>query len=146
MKKYWKIILLVVVLGGGIGVWYGIGEYNRKPKGAGEMDADIQIQATELTKAFAENEATANQQYNNKVIAVTGTVRAVEKDDKGIYTITLAGDGDMSNVICTMEATAKGVETVKEAANVKIQGFCNGAQTMLGTDVLLNRASLKKEK
>lgn len=144
MKKNWKIILLVVVILGGIGFWYGMQQYNRKPKGAGDMKAEFTMTAADLTKAFTDDEAGSGTKYNAKPMLVSGTVRGVEKDDAGIYTITLAGDGDMSNVVCTMSNEESGLDTVKEGDALNIQGFCNGAQTMLGTDVLMNRCAIKK--
>ena len=144
MKKNWKIILLAVVVIGAIGFWYGMQQYNRKPKGAGDMKAEFEMVAVDLTKAFADDEAGSNTKYNGKPILISGTVRGVEKDGSGIYTITVAGDGDMSNVICTMDAAESGLDVVKEGDAIKIQGLCNGAQTMLGTDVLMNRCAIVK--
>lgn len=144
MKKYWKIILLVVIVVGAAVAWYGSKEYNRKPKGAGEMKAEFEMTAADLTTAFGADEAGSNTKYNDKPMLISGTVRTVEKDDKGVVTVTLVGDGDMSNVICTMGAEETEAANLKEGDAVKIQGFCNGAQTMLGTDVLMNRCALKK--
>ena len=48
MKKYWKIILLVVVLVGGIGLYFGMKEYNRGAADVSDADADVVIKSEEL--------------------------------------------------------------------------------------------------
>lgn len=145
MKKYWKIILPVALIVIGVVAWYGISEYNKGPKDIKGKKADVTIQAAELTKAYADDEAKANGLYNDKAVSVSGVVKTVEKDDKGIYTVTLAGDGDMSNVICSIdERYNDDAKNVKEGSTVTINGFCNGAQTMLGTDVMMNRCVVAK--
>ncbi len=141
MKKNWKIILLVIVIIGAIVFYFGMKEYNRAAVDVTEEKADVSIQATELTKLFGEDEAKANSMYLDKVIAVSGTVAAVEKDDKGAFTIMLNGESALSNVSCQLDErhNADGA-TVKEGDKITIKGYCTG---ML-MDVVLIRCAVDK--
>lgn len=141
MKKNWKIILLVVVIIGAIVFYFGMKEYNRGAADVTDKKADITIQATELTKAFGDDEAKANSMYLDKAVAVSGTVAAVEQDDKGAYTIMLNGDSALSNVSCQLdERHNDDGASVKEGDNITIKGFCTG---ML-MDVVLIRCAVDK--
>ena len=141
MKKNWKIILLVVVLIGGIGLYFGMKEYNRGAADVSDADADVVIKSEELTKIFGEDENKANGLYLDKVIAVSGVVKAIEKDEKGAYTIILNGDSELSTVTCQMDERHNEEATeVKEGTTITVKGYCTGYLM----DVILIRCAVDK--
>jgi hypothetical protein len=131
------------------GAWFGYGEYNRKVKDLARVQAQITMQANELISAFEKNENAANAQYLDKIIAVKGKVKTVEKNDRGQYSIILGNAGAMSSVRCSMDSVhVKEIVNVKEGEEVIVKGACTGfnADELLGSDVILNRCVIESEK
>ncbi|MBC8047173.1 MAG: hypothetical protein H7Y00_10285 [Fimbriimonadaceae bacterium] len=141
MKKYLKIILPILLVVIGIVAWYGYSEYNRGHEDVSKQKADITINAPDLTKAFSEDEDAANALYLDKAIAVSGTIKSVDKDESGNYTIQLAGESELSNVSCQMDERHN-----NEAANlhtgekITVKGTCTGVLM----DVVLIRCAVDK--
>jgi len=148
MKK--KRILLgfiaVAIIGG---AWFGYNEYNRKVKDLADVKAQITMQTNDLINAFEKDEKTANAQYLDKIIAVKGSVKTIEKDDRGNYSIVLGDNSSMSSVRCSMDSVhAREVISINEGTEVVVKGACTGfnADELLGSDVILNRCVLESSK
>lgn len=137
------ILALVIVLG-----FYGYREYFRKNKDLQKVAPEVTITAPELIRAFEADSATANKSYLGKVVAVSGTVKSMERDE-GSATIILGEPGTMSSVRCSMD-TAHLAEAagVKEGGAVTVKGVCTGfnQDELLGSDVVLNRCVLTNNK
>lgn len=141
MKKNWKIILLVIVVIGAVAVYFGMKEYNREAKDVSDTEADVIIQAVDLTKAFGDDENAANAMYLDKAVAVSGVVKSIEKDEKGAYTIMLGGDSELSNVSCQMDERHNDeAKSVTEGSTITVKGFCTGVLM----DVVLIRCAVDK--
>jgi hypothetical protein len=143
-KRTWLILIAVALAGG---AWYGYKEYTRKVKDLVHVRAAFQLDATGLIRAFEQNEAAANTRYLDKIIAVNGKVKNIEKDEKGDYSIILGGEGSLSSVRCSMDATHRQDVTGLAAGTViTIKGACTGfnADELLGSDVILNRCVIKQ--
>lgn len=148
MKK--KRILLgfiaVAIIGG---AWFGYNEYNRKVKDLADVKAQITMQTNDLINAFEKDEKTANAQYLDKIIAVKGNIKTIEKDDRGNYSIVLGDNSSMSSVRCSMDSVhAREVISINEGTEVVVKGACTGfnADELLGSDVILNRCVLESSK
>ena len=148
MKK--KSILLffiaVAIIGG---AWFGYNEYNRKVKDLADVKAQVTVQTNELITAFEKDEKAANTRYLDKIIAVNGKVRSIEKDDHNYYSIVLGDASSMSSVRCSMDSVhVKEVFSIKEGIEVIVKGACTGfnADELLGSDVILNRCVLESSK
>lgn len=131
------------------GAWFGYGEYNRKVRDLANVQAQIAIQANDLISAFEKNENAANAQYLDKIIAVKGNVKTVERSDRGQYSIILGNAGTMSSVRCSMDSVhVKEIVNIKEGEEVIVKGACTGfnADELLGSDVILNRCVIESEK
>ena len=138
MKKGYIILLaLSVVLIAA--VLYGWREYHRQHPDTATMEAAYSMPAPDLVKAFQDDENKANQQYNDKVINVRGTVVKVEHNDS-TQTVQLDGQA-MGGVICQFEAThGSELKALQPGQPVSIRGVCTG---ML-MDVVLVRCALDK--
>jgi uncharacterized protein (DUF1330 family) len=136
--------IVIAILGG---AWYGYSEYNRKVKDLSKVKAQLTMQTQELIKAFEQNETAANSKYLDKIIAVKGKVKALEKDDSGHYSIVLGDETSLSSVRCSMDSVhVKQVIKVKEGNEVTVKGACTGfnSDELLGSDVILNRCVIEK--
>lgn len=146
MKKK-KIILGVIAVAVIGGVWFGYGEYSRKVKDLADVNAQITMQSSELIAAFEKNETAANTELLDKIIAVKGNVKEIEKNDHGHYTIVLGDAANMSFVRCSMDSVhIKEITGLKEGSAVTVKGACTGfnADELLGSDVILNRCVIEK--
>ena len=125
---------------------YGYQEYTRKNENLSYVKANFQIQANALIKEFEENEKKANEKFLDKIIAVSGTIRDVIKDDKGYYSIVLGGDKKMSSVRCSMDSIQDDIALLKQGNIIRIKGVCTGfnADELLGSDIILNRCVIQK--
>lgn len=140
MKKRTKIILLAVLVVGAIAAFYGYSEYTRGHKDLSNEKADVTLTAQELMSAFETDEAAANTKYLDKAISVTGTVKAIDKNEAGGYSVQLIGS-DMGNVSCEMDERHNAdAEKLHTGDNVTMKGTCTG---ML-MDVILIRCVIDK--
>lgn len=136
-------LALIIVLG-----FYGYREYMRGNKDLQEVAPAATLSAPELIKAFEADSAGANKSYLGKILAVSGTVKSVEKEE-GAATITLGEPGTMSSVRCSMDtAHLAAVAGVQEGQAITIKGACTGfnQDELLGSDVVLNRCVLATDK
>jgi hypothetical protein len=141
MKKK-KIILLVIAIALLSGGWYAYSEYTRKVKDLSKVKADMHLQTNELVSQFEKDESGANALYLDKVIAVKGTLKAIEKDEANNYSLVLGDENSMSSVRCSMdEDHQQKVQGLITGAKVTVKGACTGfnADDLLGSDVILNR-------
>lgn len=145
MKKK-KIILGFIVVAIVGGAWLGYSEYNRKVKDLANVKAQLTMKASELIAAFEKSETTANAQFLDKIIAVKGIIKVIEKNDYGHYSIVLGEPGSMSSVRCSMDSLhVKDIVNVAEGIDVTVKGACTGfnADDLLGSDVNLNRCVIE---
>lgn len=132
-------ILIVSIIGS---AWFGLGEYNRKVKDLNHVKAQVTIQSEELIKAYETDETASNDLYLDKIIAVKGNVKAIDKDEMGHYTIVLGREGSMSSVRCSMDSTyITKMRDIAVGSRLTVKGACTGfnADELLGSDVILNR-------
>jgi len=145
-KRVFFSIIFIAIVGG---AWFGYGEYQRKVKDLANVTAQVTMQANELINSFEKNEAAANAEYLDKIIAVKGKVKAVEKNDRGYFTLVLGEGGSMSSVRCSMDSVhVKDIAGVKVGNDITVKGACTGFNTdeLIGSDVILNRCVIEIKK
>lgn len=148
MKKRTIIILAVIGFALAGGGWYAYREFTRKVKDLSGVKPDLEISAPELIAAFETDEVGSNERFLDKVVAVRGSVGAVEKNDKGHFTVILRGENGLSSVRCSMDSIHQDeVATLPEGSLVTMKGACTGftSDELLGSDVILNRSVLQKD-
>jgi tRNA_anti-like len=145
-----KIILFIIVVGAGTVGWYGYKEYFRTNKDLANVKPDIKIPAADLIKEYEKNDSLANTKYLDRIIETKGSVKAIEKDDKGYYTIILADSGSMSSVRCSVDTAHKeDAARLALASSAIVRGVCTGFnkdEMGLGSDVILNRCVIIEQK
>ncbi|MFI5188446.1 MAG: hypothetical protein ACHQF0_17065 [Chitinophagales bacterium] len=146
MKTKQKITLALLIMIAGTS-WYGYKQYTRKNTDLAYAKADLEITSSNLIKSFETNEKLSNEKFLDKIIAVSGKVSEINKDEKGYYTLVLGEDSSMSSVRCCMDSVhQQTVFSLKSGDRVTIKGACTGfnADELLGSDVILNRCVVKK--
>lgn len=144
--KTFKYILIVVAVLALIGGWYGYREYNRKPTDLVEAKVDVEVTSVELCAQFTNDEKLATSMYvgitpKEKVLAVKGKITSIDKDDKGLYSVLLGTDVDMSSVSCQMDLTHNMEATqLKVGEDIVMKGICTGFLS----DVVLIRCVIQK--
>lgn len=112
-------ILLVLMLAGA-GVVYFL--WNKPHKDVSSVDG-IEVAASALYQEFIKDSAAANLRYIDKVVQVSGMVKAVSVNQQQQKVVSLqTGAGDAA-INCTMEQQDA---VLKEGAAIAIKGICSG--------------------
>ncbi|MEZ5038925.1 MAG: hypothetical protein R2828_03510 [Saprospiraceae bacterium] len=123
MKKYLKYIVGLALIGIGLSTYM----YYKPHKNINAAKIDINLSAEAVFTAFESDEATANEQYLDKIVAVSGTVKEVNKNDEGITTVTLDAGQDMFGVVCQLDQLTKHPrENFPVGEQVTFKGICTG--------------------
>jgi uncharacterized protein (DUF1330 family) len=145
-----KIILLLFLLAAVAAAWYGYKEYTRTNKNLASAKADFVLVATDLIKEYESNDSLSAKKYNGKILELTGQVKAVEKDDKGYFTIVIGDNNSMSAIRCAIDSVHKDrVTGLINQSSVTIRGACTGYnkdEMGLGSDIILNRCVVINKK
>ncbi len=149
MKKrktliYVLLAITVILI---LGAIYAYKEYNRKQVDVANVLPQYTIGYSTLLSEFLADEKKANAKFLDKVLEINGPIKAIDKDDKGYYTVVLGDSSSISSIRCSMDSLHN-----KEATNLIIgstinaKGICTGfnADEMLGSDVILNKCRIKK--
>lgn len=134
-------LLLIILLVTGIAVWYGYTEYNRTNDSLKNTKATATVTAPALLAAFEKDSASAVKQYNDKIIAVSGTVKKIEANGNPVI-IFLGDAAQMSSVQCSMDSTyADSYKTLQTGVAATLKGAVTGFRSdpLFGTDVILTR-------
>jgi len=146
-----KTILILVFILVAVAALIGYRLYKKQTPDVVDGKPDIAIDARGLVAAFDADTAAANARFIDKVVEVTGTVKAI--DTSG--TITLGDSTTESSVTCGLDRRhLKDYEGLKTGAVAVIQGVCAGYEkasgddllASLGTTVQLRSAGVKKNK
>lgn len=146
LKRIFLIVALIATAAG----FYGYSEFNRKNKNLHDVEAVVHLKSADIITQFASDEKKAMTAYSGKAIAISGTVKTIDKDEKGFYTIVLGNNESMSSVRCSIDSTESlQAATIQGNATISIKGMCTGynADEMgLGADVILNRCVIETTK
>jgi Tfp pilus assembly protein PilE len=119
-KRNTILVALVIILAVLAYGWY---QFSRGHADLASVKPDIEVNASKLHEAFAQDEQQASQQYVSKIVAVTGEVKAVKTSDKGTV-VTIAG-GEMGDILCSLSDDNAAAPT--EGNAITLIGECTGA-------------------
>ena len=117
-------------------------EYNRTHKDTANLVPDFSVTAISFIKDFESDEQVSNKKYWDKVIQVEGTVKDINKDERGFFSVILGDTASLSSVRCSMDSTHNNeAGLVQKGRRAIVKGICAGfnADEMLGSDVILVR-------
>ena len=121
MKKTWKVLLAIVLIGLITGsiifykIWY-------MPHRDVKDETAIGVTAQAIMDTYTADEKKANTLYLDKAIEVSGEVAGVSKTQQGKTVLSLKTSDPMAGVRCTMKEDVE----VKPGEQVKIKGICSG--------------------
>jgi len=147
MKRTILLIVLVLVVAAAL---IGYRLYKKQTPDVVDARPDVTIDARSLVAAFDADTAAAAADFIDKVVEVTGTVKAIDASG----TITLGDSTTESSVTCGLDRRhLKDYEGLKTGAVAVIQGVCAGYEkasgddllASLGTTVQLRSAGVKKK-
>lgn len=109
-----------------------------KPQRKVENEEGIKLTAAQLVRDYQSNEAEANKKYLDKALQVTGSVAAINNNQDGNATVTLASDDAFTGVFCTIKEKPANVAVGK---TVVIKGICSGmlSDVRLREAVIVNK-------
>ena len=117
-----KIIIPLLLIG--IGIGFGIYEYNRKPASTHKLKADISINSSTLVHDYKDDEPVADIKYLNKIVQITGTISSISSENE-LTTISLKSDDPLSGVLCEMEGSQNAI-SFSEGDKIMLKGRCTG--------------------
>jgi len=123
MKKYLKFFLLLVAVAGAFGYY----TYHKPHQNMNNATTQIKLSATQLFSDYQVDETTANEKYLDKVMEISGKIKEVSTDEKGMTTLTLESGDDMFGIICQMDNLTKHNQTnFTEGEKINLKGICTG--------------------
>lgn len=123
MKKYLKYLVGILIVAVATGAYM----YYKPHQNIKAAKADVSLPAEAVFAAFEKDEAAANTEYLDKIVAVNGTVKEVNTNEEGITTVTLDAGQDMFGVICQLdELTEHPREEFTIGEKVRFKGVCTG--------------------
>lgn len=121
-----KLILLIGIVGliGGL-IAYQM--YTQPLKDMTNLDAEVQMTATDLYAAYDVDESAANEAYLGKIIEVTGVVQQIENGDAGTATVVLDTGAALGSVLCRMDQQKGGdLSHLQPGQQIQVRGECVG--------------------
>lgn len=116
--------------------------WNKPHKDIAAAKEDFILTSTDFYKEYVANETTANTKYLDKVIAVEGTISAIELENADEPTVALTtGTADMTVSCGFKKELLNEIKKLKQNDKIKIKGKCDG-MGMFG--VVITQCSLIK--
>lgn len=134
-KKIIGIITItaLVIIGG---VYYYVFIYSKNNHRNVATEKSIALTAAQLAQAYSMNEDSANKQFLDKTISVTGEVITVQEDS--LVNVTLKSNDAFINVYCTLQSNQPKPDSGK---TITIKGICTGKLS----DVVLTDAIIQNK-
>lgn len=146
MKRFWKIFVAIILLGG-IGAGYGYYQFSRTNPDLAEAKPDVTVTAQDLINAYSADETAATAKFaaKDKVILVRGVLKSVERDSAGAVSLVLDGGMPLSRVSCQLaEAHIGDVQWVHSGDSVSVIGSCSGFDNLIDLRVVMVRCAVSK--
>lgn len=123
MKTYkkWLIALGVLLLAGAAVIWW---VFNLKYEDTATVKADYTVNAMEFIQEFRKDMVAANKKYSEKIIAVNGTISAIEMADT-TANIKMVDATGAYIIFAFQQQHLDEAKTMKEGEQVSIKGSCS---------------------
>lgn len=142
MNKWIKIAIVLFSLGLFAGVGGYVFVYNKPHVNYEKVRADHALTVADLFTAYTVDRQLAEQQYNGKVLEITGNISSVDTPDSITVVVFALREGMFGDegVRCTMlEKYSEDAGRLKPGTMVHMKGFCAGYND---TDIILEKCSI----
>ena len=137
MKKRLFISFIIgIVIAASIGFYL----FNKPHADIASQAAVATLSASDLFKAFSEDEVAANQKYAGKVVEISGLIHSLDEGSQGDLNILFMDENEMFGVACTIDQE-EDTDELTEGQEITIKGECSG---MLSDVVLIRCVIVKK--
>lgn len=136
-KRYTKIGVVLCFL---IGIFIFMKKYNKPHVNVDKNVAHFQMSSSDLLTSFEIDETSANHNYLEKIIEVSGTVSGVDLEGTNAIVI-LAVENGIGSVQCHFKPIDKNkLKSLSVNEKVRIKGICTGylMDVILVNSVLVN--------
>jgi hypothetical protein len=134
-KKLFISLIIGILIAGSIGFYL----FNKPHADIASQTPVATLSASELFRAFSEDEAAANLKYAGKVVEISGVIYSAEEGSQGDLNILFMDENEMFGVACTIDQY-ENMDKLSEGQEITIKGECSG---ML-SDVVLIRCVIVK--
>lgn len=133
MKKALIIIGILAVAGG---AYFYFCVYNKPHRNIAKATPSYTLTAAELTDAFSNDEAAANEKYSGKVLQVSGRIDEVVPGGEESIQIVLGTESPLATVSCNIDAHREEILKMDPQAGrtLTVKGECTGS--LMGQVVL----------
>jgi len=120
---------------------YGFYLFNKRPADIRKSAASYSLSADSLLHIYDKDEARANKQFLNEVIAVSGVVsRVIIGPARDQATVMLSTIDPLEGVTCSFyDDQADALKKVQQGQEITVKGVCTGKLM----DVVLNKCSIQ---
>jgi hypothetical protein len=136
MKSWKKLVLIIIIAAAGIGGYIAYHMFTDPSEGPINKKA-LNVNAISLLDDYNKSEAEANKKYLGKVVAVSGEVKEVTKNQEGQTVVTLKTSDPMNSINCTLDQKDM---AIKQGSTVTLKGLCTGYMM----DVYVTRCTVVK--
>ncbi len=134
MKKIYKYILIIVVLGAIIGggtVYY---VFNKPHRNIKDETPAYTYTAKDLYKEYSEDEEAGNMKFGDKVIQVTGKIVEITNENNDISFVL---NDEMESVNCALDSmfiknNKPLIENYDLGGDITLKGKCDGFDMIMG--------------
>lgn len=142
MKKWVKIIGFLGLLGLGAALYGYFFIYNKPHPDYLTLEADDSLTAEMLFKSFRSDAVNAAQQYNGKMLLVSGNLSQLETADSTTIAYFILGEGMFGNEGVRVSMLPSEISKLngKTGQNIQLKAYCTGFND---TDVILEHGSFQ---
>jgi hypothetical protein len=138
MKKLWKYILIVGIIGIITAVIVSLYVFRKTDDSVAKQTPDFKLSCSQIVSEFEKDEPQANTKYLDKIIEVEGTIAELSSDTSGVN-IILRDENETSGICCSFGKSQKiDITELKLGSKIVIKGICTGYLM----DVVLNRGAI----
>ncbi len=139
MKKIWKIIIALAILGmlGAAYGWFFV--YNKPHTDYSKEEPVAVLTAQEAFELFSNHNEIKTKDMLGKVIQISGEAKSVENSDSLTIVVFVFKEGDFGDegVRCSMlPSEAEKLKSISFPAQISIKGYCTGYNE---TDLLIEQ-------
>lgn len=136
------MLLAVVVIGAIAAAWVYFFVYNKKHPEFEKLKPEFTLEAADLFESYRNDNLAASALYNGKMVAVRGTLSAIEQTDAmtiAVFVIEQGMFGDEGLRVSMLPAHAEKLKAIAPGSPVSIKGYVTGFNE---SDVVLEHGSI----
>lgn len=125
-RKYLIILALIVVF---LGAFISLKMFFKPHADINKLEAEYKLEGSNLIDEFVKDENTATTKYSEKILEISGALKAKSKMENGTDLLIL--EDEMQGISCQLDsswasANQSIIQSLEIGKTVKIKGICKG--------------------